>query len=403
MKISNPSLILAVIVSAIMLPAGQILAQHDHGHGPGQHEHAEAEVVVPDTYADAIDVIRAQLDKIETLMSTGALHQVHPEAAVIRDVAKMLVRLALKPNAGVPRSAIREINLTAKDLAAMFGPIDEAGDSGDLAGTQKVYGQMIALFDVLDSHVPHKPVRASGGYSVRVQPTGQIEPGVTVSLRFKIEDAAGTVVTDLEVVHTKVLHLLMVSADLSWYAHEHPVVRGDGTLSLSFSFPRPGEYVLFHEFTPSGAGEQVVPVTLRIAGTGPPAAALVVDSQRVKEVDGYTISLDTSGPITAGQETMLSYNISRRGQPVTDLEPYLGAMGHLAVVSEDLKHFVHSHPLGTAVSFHTGFPEAGLYKAWAQFKHRGRVITVPFVLEAGHDDAGHGHGHGHGHGDDHGH
>ena len=54
---------------------------------------------------------------------------------------------------------------------------------------------------------------------------------------------------------------------------------------------------------------------------------------------------------------------------------------------------------GATVSFHARFPEAGLYKAWAQFKHRGRVFTVPFVLKVVHDDAHDGHGDR----DDHGH
>ncbi len=435
MKVRKPHFTWAASLSVLMLPAAPALAQHgEHG----QHEHEEAQIVEPDTYAHAIEVIHAQLEKIETLMDRRQLDRVHKEAAVIRDVAGTLARLALDRDSGVPRRAIRRINLTAKDLAAKFGPIDEAGDSGNLAGTRKVYDEMVALLEILERYVPHRSKTvADAKYSVDVEPTGHIEPGVTVSLRFTIEDASGAVVTNLEVVHEKVLHLLMVSKDLSWFAHEHPVARGDGTLSLSFSFPRPGEYVLYHEFTPSGAGEQVVPVTVHVEGAPPRPVPLVVDSESSKLVDGYSVRLETAGPIRAGREAVLSYNISRRRQPVSDLEPYLGAIGHLAVVSEDLKHFVHSHPLGkdhldgshhgdeergaqrhdehsehggiiagstgTVVSFHARFPQAGLYKAWAGFKHRGRVFTVPFLLEVGHDDAhdGHDDGDDHGHGHDH--
>ena len=56
-------------------------------------------------------------------------------------------------DSGVPSDAVREVNLTAKALAAKFGPIDEAGDSGDLAGTRKVYDEMVALFEVLEKLV----------------------------------------------------------------------------------------------------------------------------------------------------------------------------------------------------------------------------------------------------------
>ncbi len=186
--------------------------------------------------------------------------------------------------------------------------------------------------------------------------------------------------------------------------------------------------MLFHDFTPSGVGNQVVPTTLRVEGTSPPRAPLKVDSSSTKQVDGYAVTLDTAGAIYAGHEAVLSYYISRDGRPVTDLEPYLGATGHLVVISQDLKQFVHSHPLGeehqgggrhgddehgsrghdehsehggvavgskrTVLTFHAQFPEPGLYKVWAEFKHQGRIITVPFVIavELSAED-GHHHGH----------
>ncbi len=107
-------------------------------------------------------MIHEQLEKIEELIDTRKLDRVHAEAAVIRDVADMLGKLALKENSGVPRGAVREINRTAKDLAAKFGPIDAAGDSGDLAGTEKVYREMIALFETLEKYVD--PEAAQGDH-----------------------------------------------------------------------------------------------------------------------------------------------------------------------------------------------------------------------------------------------
>ncbi len=135
----------------------------DDGNGDAHHDdddddHAEGghgepvEFSAPQTYAHAVEAIHAQLEKIEKLMATGGLDRVHAEAAVIRDIANGIGRLALKDGSGVPREAVREINLAAKDLAAKFGPIDKAGDSGDLAGTQTVYDEMVALFETLQKH-----------------------------------------------------------------------------------------------------------------------------------------------------------------------------------------------------------------------------------------------------------
>ncbi len=107
-------------------------AHHDDDDAEGGHGEP-IEFSAPQTYAHAVEAIHAQLEKIEKLIATGGLDRVHAEAAVIRDIANGIAQLALKEDSGVSREAVREINLAAKDLAAKFGPIDEAGDSGNLA------------------------------------------------------------------------------------------------------------------------------------------------------------------------------------------------------------------------------------------------------------------------------
>ncbi len=129
-------------------------ANHD-GHEADEHAGGEVEFTEPRTYAEAIHVIHEQLERIDGLIESRTLDRVHAEAAVIRDVANSLAKLALHQDSGIPRDAIREINLTARDLAATFDPIDEAGDSGDLAGTQKVYDEMIELFETLEQYTDH--------------------------------------------------------------------------------------------------------------------------------------------------------------------------------------------------------------------------------------------------------
>ena len=135
-------------------------ADHDDDDDDDDDDHAEGghgepvEFSAPQTYAHAVEAIHAQLEKIEKLIATGGLDRVRAEAAVIRDIANGIGQLALKAGSGVPREAVREINLTAKDLAATFGPIDQAGDSGNLAGTRIVYDQMVALFETLEKYAP---------------------------------------------------------------------------------------------------------------------------------------------------------------------------------------------------------------------------------------------------------
>ena len=151
--------------------------------------------------------------------------------------------------------------------------------------------------------------------------------------------------------------------------------------------------MLFHDFTPDSVGMQVVPVELAVEGAERPRVALTVDDDQRKRVDGVDVTLSHS-PLLPGADCTMTFTLERRGKPVTDLEPFLGAMGHLVMVSEDRGSFVHSHPLeqkaviGPSVTFNMRFERTGLYKAWGQFQRRGRVITVPFVVRISADGRG---------------
>ena len=75
------------------------------------------------------------------------------------------------------------------------------------------------------------------------------------------------------------------------------------------------------------------------------------------------------------------------GSPVTDLQPYLGAAGHVLIVSPDLTNSVHAHPdangSGPDLAVHAAFPQAGVFKLWVQVQRRGRVVSAPFTVRIG--------------------
>lgn len=135
-------------------------APRGSGHAEDEDEHGEGEApyVEPVSYSEGIHEIHERLERIEALIEGDRLDDVHAEAAVIRDVAGSLARLALQEDSGVPREAVKEINLTARNLAARFGPIDEAGDSGNAAETRKLYDEMVELLKTLEAYA------TGGGY-----------------------------------------------------------------------------------------------------------------------------------------------------------------------------------------------------------------------------------------------
>ena len=231
-------------------------------------------------------------------------------------------------------------------------------------------------------------VKKSGdaGLSVVVTPaTKTVSPGKKTRLTFEVKDAAGVRIKDLEVVHDKPFHLLMTTPDLSFYAHEHPEAQKDGTYAVDFTFPQGGTYVLFADIKAKGGPSEVVRTTLDVAGPAKaPVALAASDLQKPNVVDGYSVRLLTPPSSVGGID--LRFSISKGSTPVKNLAPYLGAMGHLVIVHEDGRTFLHSHPSdgggsGPEISFGTRFPKAGKYKAWLQFQHDSSVKTVPFVVE----------------------
>lgn len=140
-----------VLVTLLIGPTVPMaLAQHEHG---GEHG-KPAEFKMPTTYKDGVEEIQHRLHEIEELIESKKLDDVHSEAEVIQKVGNVIGQLALKPNSGVPKTAVKEVNKAGRDLASKFDAIDKAGDSGDAAGTRKVYDELVKLTATLEKYVP---------------------------------------------------------------------------------------------------------------------------------------------------------------------------------------------------------------------------------------------------------
>ena len=140
-----------VAVTLMLGPAVPMaLAQHEHG---GEHG-KPAEFKMPMTYKSAVEEIQHRLHEIDELMEAKKLDDVHSEAEVIQKVGNVIGQLALKSDSGVPKTAVKEVNKAGRDLADKFDAIDKAGDSGDAAGTRKVYDEMVKLAATLEKYIP---------------------------------------------------------------------------------------------------------------------------------------------------------------------------------------------------------------------------------------------------------
>jgi len=233
------------------------------------------------------------------------------------------------------------------------------------------------------------------------------------SLILKVRNAKGELVRDLPLVHEKPIHLILVSDDLAEFNHLHPEPQPDGSYRVGFTFPHGGSYRLYADFTPTGASQIVERYSMDVSGTPAQHAALTEDKSLTKSSGGLRVKMQPGEALRTGRDVLFNFIVTDEatGQPVTDLQPYLGSLAHFVIITEDTSKYLHVHPMeagampgmddgammgkmdeqprmgpGTKVSAsitisaHTAFPEAGLYKLWAQFQRGGQVITVPFVI-----------------------
>jgi hypothetical protein len=223
----------------------------------------------------------------------------------------------------------------------------------------------------------------------------RVPAGNDRTITFRLLDANGRPVTAYDERHERDLHLIVVAAaNLRDYQHVHPKLGSDGVWSVELDLAS-GAYRLYADTQPSGAEPMVLETELLATGMRPlreplPAAAATA------RVGRYAVTL-------TGEAGRATFSVSLDGTPVTDLQPYLGAYGHLVVIREDDLAYLHAHPeegpAGPDVSFDVEYDAAGRHAVYLDFKHRGVVRTAMFTVDpgerAGHGDEGHGdEGHG---------
>jgi hypothetical protein len=235
-----------------------------------------------------------------------------------------------------------------------------------------------------DTEVPGGMMVSQDGYTLRLDRTAAA-PGRDVPVSFTIVGPDGRPVTAYDVEHGKRLHLVVVRRDFTSFQHVHPTLGRNGLWSTGLALT-PGEWRVFADFNPTGGVGTTLGADLAVAGDYQPADP--AGEVRTARVDGYTVTL--AGDLTPGADSELTLEVTRGGRPVTDLEPYLGAYGHLVALREGDLAYLHVHPDGAPgdgrttpgpeVVFFAEVPSGGAYRLFLDFRHRGVVRTASFAL-----------------------
>lgn len=237
--------------------------------------------------------------------------------------------------------------------------------------------------------VPIPPLRV-GEYRMDVAVAPQPGGRGASKLRLTLRDPDGRGPVDqLSPVHERLLHLFIIDRRLEFFRHIHPLPASGGAFEIVENLP-PGAYVAIADFMPAAGRPQMLHHAIATPGYRgplfPDASRLTADDTEEKQVDGIRVSLAASS-LKAGKEAMLRFTLSDAAsrRPIDDLEPFLGAAGHMLIVSADLTAADHAHPddpatRGPSITFQPLMPAGGLYKLWLQVQRRGRVVTIPFVV-----------------------
>ena len=209
------------------------------------------------------------------------------------------------------------------------------------------------------------------------------------------------------------MHVIGVRSDLNEFFHIHPnPTLAPGVLSLFYTFQKPGSYKLWSEVKKDGIIHAFGHPQIMVEGEGVKEEKRVSFGRNTMRGD-YQIALRIIEPVVAGHEHDLLFDVHTLNSYAVELEDYLGEKMHLAIIKDDLKQFIHTHPESViphnqnhqgflnfisitkanggghntakgdhGVNFPVTFPEAGLYKVFAQFRPTGIGLSANEALVA---------------------
>ncbi|GAB3741273.1 hypothetical protein GCM10027598_71860 [Amycolatopsis oliviviridis] len=251
--------------------------------------------------------------------------------------------------------------------------------------------QRVVTADLLPAAHSDGLSEAESGYRFERITTPAVR-GPEVPVAFRILGPDGKPVTRFLDNQTKQMHFFAVRDDMNVFQHVHPTLAGD-TWHTSLALTDGGAFRMFAEFVPLDTKDPKHPVVLGVPFAVPgdtsfapvpaPAGDTVTSTgYRVERAGG-----ETRIPLMRAQVLRFAIR-GPDGAPVTAVDPYLGANGHMTGFHTMLLSATHLHPVQQAgvalvdgeLTFHSLFSERGEYRLFLEFSHGGRVHTAAITV-----------------------
>lgn len=186
----------------------------------------------------------------------------------------------------------------------------------------------------------------------------------------------------LEITHEQKIHLIIVSEDLSFFNHIHPVETEEGYTAKT-KFPSSGKFYLFADYKPQGSDQMVNKLEISVSGTAPSPQEYSKE-KLTGDSGAYSISLVSNRAKFTNGHMMIDGILKKDGKEIdpSTLDDFLGAKAHVVLISVEDKEYIHVHPEveNGKYKLHASFTKPGIYRGWIQFQDKGRVYTTDYVI-----------------------
>jgi hypothetical protein len=232
---------------------------------------------------------------------------------------------------------------------------------------------------------------SDGSILAQLHMDAKLKAGVPCSAKLILQHENGEPLTqdELAIVHTKKLHLFIADSSLRDYQHIHPQPSDEpGTLEFSFIPQTANNYSAWADFTMMSDNKNHKLKLDMPSATGrtiPPS----IRTNTTAEKNGLRFDWK-SDLLQKNTATIVEVRvIDSHGNPITDLEPVMGAFAHLVGFSADGKSIIHTHPLGPEpitpgdrggpkLRFHVEANFTGATQFYLQVKRGGEDLYIPF-------------------------
>lgn len=225
------------------------------------------------------------------------------------------------------------------------------------------------------------------GTRIDLQNATNLKPG-EVTLAFKLYgvDAHEFGPNELNIVHEKLMHLVLLRDDATNFQHVHPEYK-DGRWTVKTTIANQGLYQMYVDIEPTEERPITLRVPLTIGGSTQQPQFPSVSTDISATAGGLQATLQLASPLKTKEHTNLTFALTQNGKPVSQIDPYLGAFGHVVVLRHgDADDYLHGHPITETkptdgkILFELEFPIKGTYTIFAQFSINGQVKTFPITV-----------------------